>query len=89
MLDGHQMMFISGTHGIGFMHMAHIASDNRYLQTIANAFITHGQAAKPISFEAIYKVIGYDGLSFDAEKVHVGELDYKRIWGGEMMEILK
>ncbi len=89
MLDGHQMMFISGTHGIGFMHMAHIASNSRYLQTIANSLTTHGQATKPISFEAIYKVIGYDGLSFDAERIHVGELDYKRIWGGEMMEILK
>jgi len=89
MLDGHQMMFISGTRDTGIMHMAHILSDERYLETMTSSLDTSGQPEKPLSFEAFYRVIGYDGLNFDAEKIHVGPLDYKRIWGGEMMDVLQ
>jgi hypothetical protein len=89
MLDGHQMMFISGTRDTGLMHMAQIVSERRYLQTITQSLSTSDQASRPLAFEALYRVIGYDGLNFDAKQIHVGELDYKRIWGGEMMEVLK
>jgi len=89
MLDGHQMMFISGTRDTGIMHMAHILSDERYLETMTSSLDTSSQPENPLSFEAFYRVIGYDGLNFDAEKIHVGPLDYKRIWGGEMMDVLQ
>jgi len=89
MLDGHQMMFISGTRDTGIMHMAHILSDERYLETMTSSLDTSDQPEKPLSFEAFYRVIGYDGLNFDAEKIHVGPLDYKGIWGGEMMDDLQ
>jgi hypothetical protein len=88
MLDGHQMMFIAGTRDIGIMHMAQLTTNPRYLQTLAESINRSSGPQGATSFEAFYRVIGYDGLNFDAENIYSGELDYKRIWGGEMMDVL-
>ena len=87
MLDGHQMMYIAGTRGTGMMHMGHVVSDERYLRSINGALGPVGEAGEPLAFEAFYRVIGYDRLNFDAERIYLGRLDYRRIWGGEMMNL--
>lgn len=89
MLSGHQMMLISGTRDTGLMHMAQIVANNRYLSTISDSITTPDQDSEPVAFEAFYQVIGFDGTNFDAEQIYIGKLDYSRIWGGDMMEILE
>lgn len=92
MLSGHQMMLISGTRDTGLMHMAQIVTSNRYLstisETISNSSSHNNGSINSVSFEAFYKVIGFDGTNFDAEQLYIGPLDHNRIWGGDMMKIL-
>ena len=42
-------------------------------------------ASDALAFEALYKVTGFDRMNLDAMLVYVSSLDYRQIWGGELL----
>jgi hypothetical protein len=39
----------------------------------------------PAAYELLYEVTGFDRTNLDAMLVYAGALDYRGIWGGELL----
>ena len=72
------------------MHTAYAVTDPAYVGVMERLF-NDGPAdeASNGAFEILYEVTGFDRMNLDGVLVHSGELDYQRIWGGELPQALR
>ena len=81
--SGNHFVIIAGTRDAGLMHSAQALSDPVTLSAAERALTAEG--ARPAAFELLYEVTGFDRTNLDAMLVHSAALDYRRIWGGELL----
>lgn len=81
--SGNRFMIVAGTRDAGLMHSAQALSDPMSLGAAERALTT--STALPVAFELLYEVTGFDRTNLDAMLVHSAQLDYRRIWGGELL----
>lgn len=84
--DGNQILIIAGTRDAGLMHTAQVLSSPVRLETL-NTISDEDAMSGPPSLEVLYEVFGFDQTNFDAMLVYNNLLDYKQIWGGELIDI--
>lgn len=78
---GQQFVVIAGMRDEGLIRLAREVATPDGLALVASALEDAGISDE--NSELLYEVVGMDATSFDARPVYTGELDARRIWGGE------
>lgn len=82
--NGNQFVIVAGTRDAGLMHSAQALTDPAHVRAAVQALTPAGQRP-PRGFELLYEVTGFDRTNLDAMLVHAARLDYRGIWGGELL----
>jgi len=82
--DGNQFLIIAGTRDSGVMHTAQAITSRADVAALERT-LALGSAQGPLAFEALYEVTGFDRMNLDAMLVYASSLDYRQIWGGELI----
>lgn len=82
--NGNQFVIVAGTRDAGLMHSAQALTDPAHVRAAVHA-LTADVASPPRAFELLYEVTGFDRTNLDAMLVHAARLDYRNIWGGELL----
>jgi hypothetical protein len=81
---GNQFVIVAGTRDAGMMQAAHALSDPMFIKSIEQAR-PDATSTEPPSFDMLYEVTGYGRMNLDARLVHAGKLNYREIWGGNLL----
>jgi len=81
--NGNQFVIVAGTRDAGLMHSAQALTDATHVRAAEQALAPAGKM--PPAFELLYEVTGFDRTNLDAMLVYSGALDYRTIWGGELL----
>ena len=81
---GNQFVIVTGTRDAGMMEAAHALSDPMFMKSIEQAR-PDATSVQPPSFEMLYEVTGYGRMNLDAKLVHSDKLNYREIWGGNLL----
>jgi len=82
--SGNQFIVIAGTRDAGLMHTAQAISDPQYLRGAEQEARANG-LEQGRAVELLFEVTGFDRTNLDAMIVHAAPLDYRAIWGGELL----
>ena len=83
---GNQFVIVTGTRDAGMMEAAHALSDPMFMKSIEQAR-PDATSVQPPSFEMLYEVTGYGRMNLDAKLVHSDKLNYREIWGGNLLRV--
>jgi hypothetical protein len=67
------------------MHSAQALTDPAHVRAAEQALAETAAGGPPRGFELLYEVAGFDRTNLDAMLVHAAPLDYRGIWGGELL----
>jgi hypothetical protein len=81
---GNQFMVVAGMRDMGLMHSAFAAADEMEMAAM-QAAVDATPGAAP-SFEVLYEVTGIDDTNLDGMLVYSAPLNYRTIWGGELIQ---
>jgi hypothetical protein len=81
--NGNQFVVVAGTRDAGLMHSAQALTDATHVRAAEQALAPAGKM--PPAFELLYEVTGFDRTNLDAMLVYSGALEYRTIWGGELL----
>ena len=81
---GNQFLIVAGTRDAGLMQTAQALSEPMHLRVAEDAVAAKGLNAGG-GVEILFEVRGYDRTNLDAMIVHTSALDYRAIWGGELL----
>lgn len=79
---GNQFVVVAGMRDAGLISVAQQMGRWESFAQLHAALVDNDIGGE--NWEALYEVFGMDHTNFDAELVYTGELDSRRIWGGEM-----
>lgn len=85
--DGNQFLIVAGTRDSGLMHAAQAITSLEDIGELEDVLNTGQDAAAAPAFEALYEVTGYDRINLDATLVYKAPLDYRPIWGLDVVEL--
>lgn len=77
-----ELIMVAGMRDAGLIHMGKALSDVTYLQAIDAALVESGQERSP-AYEALFRVVGLNRMSFDAELAYASYLDAASLWRGD------
>lgn len=74
-----QLIMVAGMRDAGLVHMGKALSDSAYLQALDVA-LAESANDESEAYEALYRVIGLNRMSFDSELVYASYLDAGHLW---------
>lgn len=83
--SGNQFTIITGTRDAGLMQSAQSVSEPMYFRAVEQAAFAEPRSPQH-GVEVLFEVTGYDRTNLDAMILHTGPLDYRKIWGGELLQ---
>jgi hypothetical protein len=81
---GNQFLIVAGTRDAGLMQTAQALAEPMHLRAAEEAIAAQGPN-DGAGVEILFEVRGFDRTNLDAMIVHTSALDYRAIWGGELL----
>jgi hypothetical protein len=83
--NGNQFLIVAGTRDAGLMQTAQVLGEPMHLRMAERAAAAEGFDSTH-AVELLFEVTGFDRTNLDATIVHAAALDYRTIWGGELLQ---